>query len=131
MVDQDDLLVGSANSCNSECRECHGEAHAEYLSQRGLCRACEARLHPLCACGCGQAARIVADVIVDGSVDCRAPWLDAKHAREAQQYADLSPKIDVVVDAYSFTYILAAAPCWCRLRACRWCPAHGSKRGPL
>ena len=82
---------------------------------------------PNCKCGCGQRARIVADVYLGGIHDCRAPWMSIDHAVGAHDEG-LIPKIDVVIDERLFPIILDVAPCWCRMReftVCMWCPEHG------
>jgi hypothetical protein len=52
------------------------EAHVERIT-----------MPPLCRCGCGGYAAIIADVVIDGVVDCREPWVDIEHALGAC-YAD-------------------------------------------
>ena len=85
-----------------------------------------------CACGCGHRARIVADVVFDGIVDVRAPWVDIEHALGAQS-SNRRPTIDVVVPAEVLPTIVELAPCWCEVRkftSLYWCPKHGTETNP-
>lgn len=82
---------------------------------------------PKCACGCGLRARLVADVLVDGGLDCRQPWDSTLHALGACD-DEARVSVDVVVTAVDLPAIIAARPCWCGLRehaTCDWCPRHG------
>jgi hypothetical protein len=107
------------------CRDPDCEAEADEKSAYGLCASCNARLHPRCACGCGNEATLVADVYVDSLHDCRAPWLNVEHALGA---VDSNHPVDVrPLDPLA--EIIKAAPCWCKIRTttvCDFCPEHGT-----
>jgi hypothetical protein len=99
----------------------------------------------MCACGCGQEAKLVADIRWPGGVDCRAPWVDVEHALESvARDTRQSPSVDVVVDADSMGSLLSLvhigqSPCWCAMEhmlcdhcykyhtRVSWCPKHGTK----
>ena len=113
----------------AECKECCSEVARDDMVD-GLCFECDEAAHPLCACGCGERATIVADVVFATGIDCRAPWVDIEHALGAQDTNE-RPTIDVIVPAEDFEKIVAAAPCWCGMRlhtTCDWCPRHGAKK---
>lgn len=83
---------------------------------------------PLCACGCGQRAFIVADVLVDGAIDCRQPWANPAHALGAYD-DETCVEVSVVVTSRDLPVIVDASPCWCAMRehtTCDWCPKHGN-----
>lgn len=83
---------------------------------------------PRCACGCGQRAMVVADVCVDGGLDCRQPWYSELHARGACD-DETRVQVSVVVATEDLGAVIEAGPCWCGLRehtTCDWCPQHGA-----
>ena len=109
------------------CPDC--ETHYQPDQIFDECPACYERQHPDCACGCGDPARIVADVVLAAGIDSRSPWVDVEHARGAYEAGD-PPHIDVIVTEEDFEKIAKAAPCWCSLRehsTVDWCPQCGAK----
>ena len=140
--DRQDRLSQEANA---ECKQCDAATDKRTLSHLGLCPDCQAHLHPFCGCGCGEEARLVAEVRWPGGIDCRAPWVDIEHAlASVSEHTPDRPSIDVVVDSHDFQVLLRLvdrylAPCWCgvRLQKCfkgyeyrtrlPWCPCHGAK----
>lgn len=109
-----------------ECPEC-GNTYER--NGRPMCDDCDKRLHPRCACGCGGLAKIVADTLVttdDGKQEHieREPWVDIEHALGAN---DATARTSII-PLDPLKEILAAAPCWCRMRAgtvVGWCPHCG------
>ena len=135
----------------AECKHCNEVKLAADMSSTfpnlgwNVCITCESRLHPMCACGCKQPAKLVADIRWPGGVDCRAPWVDIEHAlASVTDHTTDRPSIDVVVDAQSLPALLSLvpidqSPCWCNMEAMScfhgyeyhtrltWCPKHGQK----
>ena len=134
------------------CKECNETKLASDMVNTypnpgwNICEVCQSRLHPICACGCGAPATIIADVRWPGGVDCRAPWVDVEHAR--RDTLDLSargqtPAIDVILDEEGLRAVtrlsIELAPCWCGVESMtcdhgykyhtrlNWCPKHGGE----
>jgi hypothetical protein len=128
MIGPGDLAIRDLDDDERGCRTCR-ECDSLYPNDEGrsgLCHGCADRLRPLCACGCGNEATIVADVYCDGEHDCRAPWYsidDALGATDSNHPVEVRP-LDPLAD------IIAAGPCWCHMRESTvvdWCPSHGQR----
>jgi hypothetical protein len=145
---------------HATCEVCGESKHERYMMATfpnpgwQECRDCFSRLHPMCACGCNRFASIIADVRWPGGIDCRAPWVDVRHARESVSPPsartvewDVAPSIDVILDESDLPKVLSLAkagvsPCWCAIENMTfivgqsglrmhtrlpWCPLHGNK----
>lgn len=105
------------------CEEC-----GDLFESRGgayICRPCDYRISPRCACGkCHELARMAADIYVDGLHVQREVYFDEAHAS-----GTCDPKHNVdVEECGNFADILKARPCWCKLGdrgVVGWCPEHG------
>jgi len=132
------------------CKECNETKLAVEMLARfpnpgwQICEVCQSRLHPICACGCGRDADIIADIRWPGGVDCRAPWVDVEHALESvTRNTPERPSIDVILDEEGLRAVtrlsIDLAPCWCGIEngicyhgytyhtRLNWCPKHGTK----
>ena len=82
MIGPGDLAMRDLDDAERGTRTCPacGDLYGNEEGRDGVCHGCADRLHPRCACGCGEDATLVADVYVDGEHDCRAPWYSIEHA---------------------------------------------------
>lgn len=147
-LDQDELKYEYTHSTCEVCGESkHVREMVGEFPNPGWreCRLCHTRLHPMCACGCGRFASIIADVRWPGGVDCRAPWVDIEHAlHSVTLHTTERASIDVILDENDLPRILSLveiglSPCWCDIEAMTcfhgyeyqtrlpWCPQHGAK----
>jgi hypothetical protein len=148
-----DRACAEYDRSNTECRDCgDSKPNSEMVSTFpnpgwNTCQACECLLRPRCECDCGQRAQIVADIRWPGGIDCRAPFVDVKHALAGVAASfTVPPGIDVVLDEDGFKAVIELAslgrnaPCWCGMAkmtfthgaftahtSVAWCPTHGSE----